>query len=76
MAQDGDLLDSDEAQTLQEEMARLEQVLQQTDVETIRERTEKLGRASETFAARRMDRSIQSALRGISVGQLDAESAE
>ena len=76
LAQDGDLLDSDEAQTLQEEMARLEQVLQQTDVETIRERTEKLGRASETFAARRMDRSIQSAHRGISVGQLDAESAE
>ena len=76
LAQDGDLLDSDEAQTLQEEMARLEQVLQQTDVETIRERTEKLGRASETFAARRMDRSIQGALRGISVGQLDAESAE
>lgn len=76
LAQDGDLLDSDEAQTLQEEMARLEQVLQQTDAEAIRGRTEKLGRASETFAARRMDRSIQSALRGISVGQLDAESAE
>jgi molecular chaperone HscA len=76
LAQDGDLLDSGEAQTLQEEMARLERVLQQTDAEAIRERTEKLGRASETFAARRMDRSIQSALRGISVGQLDAESAE
>ena len=76
MAQDGDLLDSDEAQTLQQEMARLEQVLQQTDVDAIRECTEKLGRASETFAARRMDRSIQSALRGISVGQLDTGSAE
>ena len=76
LAQDGDLLDSDEAQTLQQEMARLEQVLQQTDVDAIREHTEKLGRASETFAARRMDRSIQTALRGISVGQLDAESAE
>jgi molecular chaperone HscA len=76
LAQDGDLLDSGEVQTLQEEMARLERVLQQTDAEAIRERTEKLGRASETFAARRMDRSIQSALRGISVGQLDAESAE
>jgi molecular chaperone HscA len=50
--------------------------LQQTDVDAIREHTEKLGRASETFAARRMDRSIQTALRGISVGQLDAESAE
>ena len=76
LAQDGDLLDSDEAQVLQEEMARLEQVLLQTDVDSLREHTEKLGRASETFAARRMDRSIQSALRGISVGQLDAESAE
>ena len=76
LAQDGDLLDRDEVQTLEREMARLEQVLQQTDVDAIRECTEKLGRASETFAARRMDRSIQSALRGISVGQLDAESAE
>jgi molecular chaperone HscA len=76
LAQDGDLLDRDEVQTLEREMARLEQVLQQTDVDAIRECTEKLGRASETFAARRMDRSIQSALRGISVGQLDSESAE
>jgi molecular chaperone HscA len=76
LAQDGDLLDSDEAQTLEQEMTRLEQVLQQTDVDAIREHTEKLGRASETFAARRMDRSIQTALRGISVGQLDSESAE
>jgi molecular chaperone HscA len=76
LAQDGDLLDSDEAQTLEQEMTRLEQVLQQTDVDAIREHTEKLGRASETFAARRMDRSIQTALRGISVGQLDSKSAE
>ena len=76
LAQDGDLLDRDEVQTLEREMARLEQVLQQTDVDAIRECTEKLGRASETFAARRMDRSIQSALRGISVGQLDSESSE
>jgi molecular chaperone HscA len=76
LAQDGDLLDSDEAQTLEQEMTRLKQVLQQTDVDAIREHTEKLGRASETFAARRMDRSIQTALRGISVGQLDSKSAE
>ena len=76
LAQDGDLLDSDEAQTLEQEMTRLEQVLQQTDVDAIREHTEKLGRASETFAARRMDRSIQTALRGISVGQLESKSAE
>lgn len=76
LAQDGDLLDRDEAQTLQQEMARLEQVLHRAEVDAIRECTEKLGRASETFAARRMDRSIQSALRGISVGQLDTENAE
>ena len=76
LAKDGDLLDRDEAQTLAEGMARLEQVLQQADVDVMRERMEELGRASETFAARRMDRSIQSALRGISVGQLDAESPE
>jgi molecular chaperone HscA len=75
MAQDGDLLERDEAQTLDEGMARLEEVLQQADADAIRDNTEKLGRASETFAARRMDRSIQSALQGISVGQLDAESS-
>jgi molecular chaperone HscA len=35
--------------------------------------TERLGRASEDFAARRMDRSIQRALTGVSVNTLDVE---
>ena len=76
LVKDGDLLDRDETQTLRDGMVRLEETLQHSDADALRDSTEKLGRASETFATRRMDRSIQSALQGISVGQLDAESSE
>ena len=41
------------------------------DVEAIRQRTETLGQASLTFAERRMDRSIKSALSGVAVSELD-----
>jgi molecular chaperone HscA len=41
------------------------------DVAAIHALTEKLGRASEAFAARRMDKSIREALSGVSLEQLD-----
>ena len=44
--------------------------------EALKQATEQLGRASEEFAARRMDRSIQQALSGLSLEQLDQEVSE
>ena len=73
IAQDGDLLLSDESQQLDEGMRALEVILAADDPQAIRELTERVGRASEAFAARRMDRSIQSALKGVSLNALDAD---
>ena len=44
--------------------------------EDIRDATEILGKASEVFAARRMDRSIQKALQGVSLLELESDVAE
>ena len=43
------------------------------DVELMRRLTDALGRASEAFAARRMDKSIKQALAGVSLQELDEE---
>ena len=73
MRQDADLLSAEETQQLENDMRALEEVLAGDDPQTIREQTESLGRASEDFVARRMDRSIQQALTGVSVNALDAD---
>lgn len=73
MRQDADLLLAEETQQLENDMRALQEVLVGDDPQTIREKTESLGRASEDFAARRMDRSIQRALTGVSVNALDAD---
>jgi len=73
MRQDADLLSAEETQYLENDMRALEEVLADDDPQTIREKTESLGRASEDFAARRMDRSIQQALTGVSINALDAD---
>ena len=41
------------------------------DVNDLRIQTEQLGQASESFAARRMDKSIREALSGVSLEALD-----
>jgi molecular chaperone HscA len=76
IAQDGDLLLSGESQEFDDGMRGLEAVLETDDPQAIRELTERLGRFSEPFAARRMDRSIQSALKGVSLSALDSETAD
>ena len=73
MRQDADLLLAEETQQLENDMRALQEVLVGDDPQTIREKTESLGRASEDFAARRMDRSIQRALTGVSINALDAD---
>ena len=48
-------------------------LLDTDDPDQIRDATERLGRASELFAARRMDRSIQVALQGVALTDLETE---
>ena len=76
MTADGDLLSADETAALQSDMKDLEILMAANQPDDIREATEILGKASEVFAARRMDRSIQKALQGVSLSELDSDVAE
>ena len=58
------------------EEGRGQQAAESDDVAVIRKLTEELGRASEAFAARRMDKSIKQALSGVSLEELDQEVSE
>ena len=68
---DGDLL-SDEERAELESVAGLVSVIEGDDIAAVRDRTDVLGQASLTFAERRMDRSIKSALSGVAVAELEA----
>ncbi len=67
------LLSQEECLSLHQLMEDLRRVGEGEDVDEIRALTEQLGRASEAFAARRMDRSIREALSGVSLEELDDE---
>ena len=54
-------------------MTELQALLEGQDTDAIRTLTERLGRQSETFASRRMDKSIREALAGMSLDALDDE---
>lgn len=73
---DGELLDPGERGALEAAVNALEEMLSSDDAEVIRGATEQTGRASELFAARRMDRSIQQALAGVSLDSLEQDVAE
>jgi molecular chaperone HscA len=76
MQADGDaLLSTQERDALAEQMATLQGLTDSQDAEAIRLQTERLGRQSEAFATRRMDKSIREALAGVSLDALDAEVA-
>ncbi len=71
---DGDtLLDGEERAAISGQMTDLQALVEGDDADAIRTQTERLGRLSEAFAARRMDKSIQSALAGVSLDSLDDE---
>lgn len=70
------LLSQEECLALHGLMDELRDVAQAEDISAIRVLTEKLGRASEAFAARRMDKSIKQALSGVSLEELDQEVSE
>jgi molecular chaperone HscA len=67
---DADLLQGAEREALDREMAALERAWSGTDHRAIKAGVEKLNRASEPFAARRMDRAVSGALAGRSVEQV------
>ena len=73
LAKDGDLLSDAELRDLEQNAAALEAVMAGNQPEAIRDATESLGRATEIFAARRMDRSIQAALQGVAITDLESD---
>ena len=73
LAKDGDLLSDAELRDLEQTAAALEAVMAGNEPEAIRDATESLGRATEIFAARRMDRSIQAALQGVAITDLESD---
>ena len=75
IAKDGDLLSAEEVSELEAGIFNLQTVLSDDEPEQIRASTEILGQASEAFAAMRMDRSIQAALQGVSITDLDGDEA-
>ena len=67
---DIDLLSAEEAAALRAELEALRKTLSCTDHRTIRSAVERVNRATESFAGRRMDRSIKRALAGKKVETL------
>ena len=74
---DGDaLLSGPEQDLLREQMRALQALEESGEGRGLRASTEALGRASEVFAARRMDKSINLALSGVALNELDNEVSE
>ena len=77
LAVDGEaLLTADERDALQRQMSELRQAMESDDGATLHRASEALGQASESFAARRMDKSIREALAGVALEELDDEVGE
>jgi molecular chaperone HscA len=72
LKEDGSLLSSQEISSIEEKMKILEQLQNSKDPIAIKQATEALNRATEEFAARRMDASVRRALAGRKLSSLDA----
>lgn len=70
LKQDSDLLSSSELEDINLHVNRTRQAVATDDVDLIKTETDRLSRATDTFAARRMDRSIRAALTGKTIDQL------
>ncbi|WP_027858286.1 Fe-S protein assembly chaperone HscA [Marinobacterium jannaschii] len=72
LAADGDaLLSADERAALESEIALLRQTAAGSDTRAIEQGVAKLAKASDEFAARRMDQNIQRALQGQTIEQIE-----
>ena len=69
--EDSDLLKEKELNLLQETLGKLKKSLESSDRNNIEELTKKLNENSQSFAAKRMDRSIHKALTGKSINSLE-----
>ena len=67
---DSDLLDAEELQQIQQDIADLQGRLKNGNAEDIRAAVAKLSRSTDNFAAKRMNRNIQRALTGQSVDNI------
>jgi len=70
LREDADLLSAEESSALRSELEALRKTLSCSDHRTIKAGIERVNRASEAFAGRRMDRSIKRALAGRKVESL------
>jgi molecular chaperone HscA len=73
MAQDGELLNDEERERLEQAVAKLETIVAEGDYRRIESGVEELAKASDFFASRRMDQSISRALSGHSIDEIDKE---
>jgi molecular chaperone HscA len=69
---DGTLLSAQEFSSIEEKIRALEQVLDTRDSRAIKLASDALNRATEEFAARRMNAGVRRALAGKSIASLDA----
>tara|TARA_B110000503_G_scaffold25349_1_gene40064 strand:- start:28653 stop:30536 length:1884 start_codon:yes stop_codon:yes gene_type:complete len=67
------LLSVQEHAAIAAQMINLQALVEGQDADAIHTQTERLGRLSEAFASRRMDKSIRTALAGVSLDSLDDE---
>jgi molecular chaperone HscA len=72
LSADGEaLLSAQEHEAITGQMTELQALVEGQDADAIHTQTERLGRLSEAFASRRMDKSIRTALAGVSLDSLD-----
>ncbi len=72
LAEDGALLTSDEMENIEDGIKALEKTLATSDPRSIKLASDALNRATEEFAARRMNASVRKALAGRAISSLDA----
>jgi molecular chaperone HscA len=72
LAEDGSLLTSDEIKNIEEGIKTLEKTIATSDPRAIKLASDALNRATEEFAARRMNASVRKALAGRAISSLDA----
>ncbi len=72
LSEDGPLLNSEEKKAIEEKITSLERALSTSDPRAIKIASDALNRATEEFAARRMNASVRSALTGKRIASLDA----
>jgi len=71
LAQDAELLDASELKALQQGLSTLQETLKSGDATLIQQHSEALNDLSATFASRRMDSKIKSALKGKKLEEVD-----